>query len=138
MLMLPAPTFAQGSGGSGFSDEEAKALAVALAELEGRRREVEALRATLRIRDERLDGLTRLLADQERLTALWKEAATARREANDADGRIKESYAESVKKYEDEVARVRAERDSARRQRWIFGFGGAVLGAVIAILAADR
>lgn len=130
--------------GSGFaawatcqSDEEAVAIAKALAELEGRRAEVAALKETLAAKDKHIAALEGLVADQAKLIDLWRTAATERHAANDADARIEASYQESVKRYEAELERVRKERDSARRSRWLYALGGVVLGAAL-VVAAGR
>lgn len=111
------------------------AIQKALEELKGRRAEVEALKAAVGARDERIKGLVDIIADQDRIIALWKEAAGARGEANAADAKIEASYEASVKQYEAELARVRQERDSARRSRWLWALGGAVVG-VLAVFAS--
>lgn len=137
LLTSAAPSYASALQNSDTSSEtqEAVALQKALEELSGRRREVEALKAAIGARDERIKGLLEIIADQERITALWREAAEARANANATDDKIKASYEQSVKAYEVELARVRADRDAAKRQRWFFSGVALVLGAVLGVLA---
>lgn len=136
ILLLPLTSTAQHSDDSATSSDEAVAIAKALAELEGRRAQVAALKEALAAKDRHVATLEALIAGQAQLIELWKTAATERRDANAIDSRLQQSYEESVTRYKEEIERVRGERDSARRQRWLYGFGGAVLGAVVAILAA--
>lgn len=98
-------------------------------ELDGRRREVEALKAAMGARDERIRTLERIIADQERLIELWKSSALARGQANAIDDEIKASYERSVKAYADELVQVRRDRDRARRQRNV------LFGILVALLA---
>lgn len=111
------------------------AIQKALVELAQRRKEVEALKAANAARDERIKGLLEIIADQERIIVLWKQAAEARANANAVDDQIKASYEASVKAYDAELARVRGERDAARKQRWTFASVALIFGAVLGVLA---
>jgi chromosome segregation ATPase len=117
-------------------DDDARAIEQALAELAARRKEVEALRVAVGARDDRIAVLERIVADQDKLVQLWKQAATERATASAADAKLEASYQESVKRYEAELARVREERDSARRTRWTIGGLCLAVGAVVGFVAA--
>lgn len=134
LLTSAAPAFGHSSQGPLTGDEE-KAIEAALVELEGRRREVEALKVAVGARDERIRTLERIVADQEKLVALWKESALARKDTNTLDDEIKASYDRSVKAYETELGRVRGERDRAKRQRNVLGVVVVVLIVTGAVLA---
>lgn len=134
LLASARPTSAAAWQSSVISDDaEAVALQKALEELSQRRKEVDALRASLGARDERIKVLEQIVADQDKLVELWKTAATERATANGLDAKIEALYKESVAKYEIELQRVRAERDAARRQRWLWALGGIVIGVALVV-----
>lgn len=134
--MSGSPSYARCSQTSSvIDDQEAVAIQKALVELAQRRKEVEALKAANAARDERIKGLLEIIADQERIIVLWKQAAEARANANAVDDQIKASYEASVKAYDAELARVRGERDAARKQRWTFASVALIFGAVLGVLA---
>lgn len=135
LLTLPARTYAQGSGVSGFNDDEAKAINKALAELEGRRAEVAALKDLVGAKDRQIASLESLIAAQAKLVEQWRAAAEARHDANDSDAAIKASYEASVKAYEKELAETRADRDRWRSRFKLGVIWGAVGGAVLTVLA---
>lgn len=137
LLTSAAPAFGQSSDDRLSPDEE-KQIEAALVELEGRRLEVEALKAAVGARDERIRTLERIVADQDRLVELWKTSALARKDANETDDEIKASYEKSVQAYAAEVARVRDERDSARRWRNRFGVALVVVLTAGAVALAGR
>jgi glutathione S-transferase len=118
------------------SGDEAVAIAKALAELEGRRKEVVALKDALGAEQRRSEALEAAFAACERAAALWKQAAAERRDANVLDSALQKSYEESVTRYKEELERVRKERDSARRSRWTFATVALVLGVAIGVVAA--
>ncbi len=134
LLMPLASTHAQNL--ENFSDDEAVKIARALAELEQRRVQVVAMQETLAAKDRHVAALEALIAEQARLIALWKTAAAERATANDADEKIQALYEESVKRYEAELARVREQRDDARRSRFTWAAIALVFGAVVGIVAA--
>jgi hypothetical protein len=138
ILLLPATSTASAFAGSATSqsDAEAVAIAKALAELEGRRAEVAALKEVVKAKDTHIAALERLIEQQTKIIAEWRTAAEARAVANDVDARLEASYQESVKRYEAELARVREERDSARRSRFTWAAVALVVGAVVGFVAA--
>lgn len=139
LLLLTSGARAYGSDFGPWAtsqDDDARAIEQALAELAARRKEVEALRASVGARDDRIAVLERIVADQDKLVQLWKTAAEARAVANDVDARLEASYQESVKRYQEEIARVREERDSARRSRFTWAAVALVVGAVVGFVAA--
>lgn len=111
------------------------AIAKALAELEGRRLQVQALTEALKAKSEEADALRGALDATEKALAKWKEAAEARAEANTTDAKLEASYEASLKLLTDEIERVRAERDTARKRNVIIGvlcFAGGVLLTLVA------
>lgn len=137
--MRPVSTLAQSSAGSGFSSEETKAVAAALAELEGRRKEVEALKAALGAKNEQVQALEAIVAQQEKIIAEWKASAEARREANESDAKIKASYEASVKAYEAQLAEMRHDRDKWRSRFTKLATGvGIVVLTVLGVAAANN
>lgn len=120
-----------------IGDEIPEALQKALAELDGRRKEVAALRLAIGARDDKIRILEGIIAQQADIIALWKTAARERATANAADAKIEASYKASVTNYELELARVRIDRDrQASRKKW-WGLAGLVAGVVIGVLASQ-
>lgn len=134
LLTSGVPAFGQSS--ETYSPDEEKSIEAALTELAGRRREVEALKSALGARDERVRSLERIVADQDKLIEQWRTAALARKDANETDDEIKASYEKSVQAYATELARVREERDSARKWRDRFGIALIVVVTAGAVFAA--
>ena len=96
-----------------------------------------ALKEVVKAKDTHIAALEKLIEQQSKIIAEWRAAAEARAVANDADARLEASYQESVKRYQEELARVREERDDARKSRWLWAVGGALIGAVL-VVAAGR
>ena len=114
---------------------EATAIRKALAELEGRRAEVAALKETIGAKDKQIKALGELLDQQTQIIAQWKTAATERASANTLDAKLEASYKASVAKYSVELANVRIDRDKqASRKKWYFlaGLAVGILGSVYA------
>lgn len=122
----------------GFSDEEATAIARALVELDGCRATVAALKETLGAKDAHVKALEAALAGSEAALARWREAAESRSEANAADRGLQKSYESSIAAYQLEIARLRQERDSARRSRFLWALGGAVIAVALVLGANGR
>lgn len=118
-----------------LTDDLPEAIQKALAELGGRRREVEALKSAVGARDDKIRVLEGIIAQQEQIIALWKTAATDRAAANALDAKIEASYKATVTSYELELARVRIERDKARRAKKWWGLAGVVFGVVVTVIA---
>lgn len=114
------------------------------AELEGRRKQVDALEAAGKAKDEEIATLRRMLDEQGKALDDWKAAAAAGKAALEACDAIKASYAASVADFTKELDRVRGERDDAiKRGRWAFvkglasGLGVAAL-VVVGVLISNR
>jgi chromosome segregation ATPase len=116
----------------GSSPDEERAIAAALTELEGRRKEVAALKDLVGAKNAHIQALEAIIANQADQIATWKRAVEARTEANTLDDRIKANYDESVKAYKDEVSALRRENGRVKTQRNVLG---AVVVAIIAVLA---
>lgn len=119
-----------------LTDELPEAIQKALVELEGRRREVTALRLAVGVREDKIRILEGIISEQEQVIAHWKTAARERAGANAIDAKLEESYKASVAKYSVELANVRIDRDrQASRKKWYFA-AGLALGIVGGIFAA--
>lgn len=118
-----------------LTDDIPEAIQKALVELEGRRREVAALRLAVGVRDDKIRILESIIAQQTEIIAQWKTAATERATANTLDARLEASYKASVAKYSVELANVRIDRDKqASRKKWYFvaGLAVGILGGIFA------
>ena len=119
-----------------LTDDLPEAIQKALAELAGRRREVEALKSAVGVRDDKIRILEQIIAQQTEIIEQWKTAATERAGANVFDSKLEASYKASVARYSVELAAVRIDRDKANRARkWWFATG-LVLGVVAGVFAA--
>lgn len=137
--MTPLPIYAIGSQDSVvITPEEANEIRARLAELEGLRVEVAALKAARTARDGEITALEDLVAATQRLADEWKTAAEARHDANDKDAALEASLQKSLDEARAEIDRVRAERDAARRHHKFWGIGGVLAGVAIAIAAVHH
>lgn len=118
-----------------LTDDIPEAVQKALVELEGRRREVAALRLAVGVRDDKIRILESIIAQQTEIIAEWKNAATERATANKLDAKLEESYKASVARYAVELANVRIDRDRQAGQKKWWGLAGVVLGVVVTLIA---
>lgn len=113
-----------------LTDDIPEAVQKALVELEGRRREVAALRLAVGVRDDKIRILEGIIAQQTEIIELWKTAANERAGANSIDAKLEKSYQASVARYAVELANTRIDRDKqASRKKWYF-----VVGVVLGVL----
>lgn len=117
--------------GQFLTGPELQSIRQALDELALRRREVEALKSSISARDERIKILESILADQEKLVALWRDAAQNRKDANATDAKIEASYKESVERYAQEVNRLREDLAKAKRSRSRWRAIAVTLGGIV-------
>ena len=108
--------------------QEVKASRDLIASLEKRLATAEEQRAAMAERialsDEAKATLQEALAAKGEQVAALRDAIAAREE--------------QVKVLEKDLERVRAERDSARRSRWLFGLGGLAVGVALAVAAGSN
>lgn len=116
-----------------LTDDLPEAIQKALVELEGRRREVAALRLAVGVRDDKIRILEGIIVQQTEIIDLWKTAATERANANTLDAKLEASYKASVAKYSVELANVRMDRDRQAGQKKWWGLGGLVVGVVLTV-----
>jgi hypothetical protein len=72
-----------------------------------------------------------IIAKDEQIASDWKAAALNRKSAITADEAL-------FKRYDDEVARLRLERDSARRNNLLYGALGTVFGIAVGVFASRK
>lgn len=96
------------------------------------------LRATVSLKDQEIAalrdqvGALNGLAEIQRMRAeAWAKAATERKDAIVIDDK-------RIGLYEADVLRLRAERDSARRQQKVYGVLGLTFGIVVGVLSQRR
>lgn len=121
-----------------LTDDLPEAIQKALAELAGRRREVEALKSAVGARDDKIRILEGIIAQQTEIIEQWKTAATERAGANTIDAKLEASYKASVAKYSVELANVRIDRDKQASQKKWWLAAGIVIGTVVGVLAGSR
>lgn len=102
-------------------EESRKLLADYEARLETARRQLAAAAEKDALRAEEVRTLEAQVGTLERLVANQK--------------RITEALEDQVRTLTEDNTRVRGERDSARRQRWLWGLGGAIAGALLVVAA---
>jgi hypothetical protein len=103
----------------------------ALAERDKLRVQVDAQKAVIIAKDEQILALQGVLKVQEQIASDWKAAALNRKSAITADEAL-------FKRYDDEVARLRLERDSARRNNLLYGAVGTVFGIAVGVVASRK
>jgi hypothetical protein len=77
------------------------------------------------------DALRALLDVQKIISQEWKTSATIRKDVITLDDKM-------IAKYDQEVLRLRGERDTARRANKYWALGGVVFGAVVARWASGK
>jgi hypothetical protein len=105
-----------------------KAAEIAIAERDKFKSQSETKDEVITAKDAQINALRALLQLQTQISADWKEAATARKDALKVDDKL-------LLQYDKRVAELQAERDSARRNNKVWGAAGLVIGAAVAILA---
>lgn len=110
------------------------AIRKALAELEGKRAEVAALKETIGAKDKHIKALNELLDQSAEIIEQWKLAAKERGTANSLDAKLEESYKLSISRYAVELANVRIERDRARAAKKWWGLAGLAFGFAVGVL----
>jgi hypothetical protein len=108
-----------------------KAAEIAIAERDKFKSQSEAKDEVITAKDQQLAAERRQLQLQTQISADWKEAATARKDALKVDDKL-------LIQYDKRVAELQAERDSARRSNKVWGAAGLVLGAALAIFSNGR
>lgn len=118
------------------NDELLKAAEKAIAEAEALRRikslqaeEIDALQA-------KIAALSELVEIERQRAEEWKKASQERATANALDEKRIALFEETVRDAKAEITRIRAERDSARRQQKVWGVVGLVLGALAVLVGA--
>ncbi|MCC6793013.1 MAG: hypothetical protein IT336_15095 [Thermomicrobiales bacterium] len=132
---VASPQDRQDAGPAFLTEDLSPALQKALAELEGRRQEVAALRLAVGVRDDKIRILEGIVAQQTELVERWKTAALERADVNALDAKIEASYRDSVARYSVELARVRQDRDKQASLKKFWAIGGFVLGVVVTVIA---
>ncbi len=112
------------------------AIRKALAELEGKRAEVAALKEVIGAKDKHIKALNELLDQSAQIIEQWKLAAKERGTANALDAKLEESYKLSISRYAVELAAVRIDRDRQAGQKKWWLAAGIVLGVVAGVFAA--
>lgn len=110
------------------------AIRKALAELEGKRAEVAALKEVIGAKDKHIKALNELLDQSAQIIEQWKLAAKERGTANALDAKLEESYKLSISRYAVELAAVRIERDKARAAKKWWGLAGLAFGFAVGVL----
>jgi hypothetical protein len=85
----------------------------------------------LTAKDQQIAALRGLLQIQQQISADWKEAATARKDALKTDDKL-------ILQYDKRVAELQAERDAAKRNGRLFAVGGFVFGVLAGVFAAKN
>ena len=113
----------------GVSDELAKALEKALAELEHLRLVVTLKDEQIAAKDQQIAALNSLASIERMRAESWAKAAQERATANQLDARVVDSFERSINAYKADRDRLIVERDKARgRLKWV-GAIGFVVGA---------
>lgn len=118
------------------SNQTERACLQALAELEAKRKEVELLRAQNADREEIRKAQSEQIATLKQIIRYLEEASKKGDAAASVDAQASAELQAQVKSFQDELQRVRGERDALRGSRNRWGLIGLVVGVLVGALAS--